>query len=83
MRLEFESAFSASLQEAYFQTPCPMSTAAMLQLKQQLSRITEKERQEIAAFLHRLKQDSPAWKAEMTRRMSKMDAGEKYQLQRR
>lgn len=60
-----------------------MSTAAMLQLKQQLSRITEKERQEVAAFLHRLKQDSPAWKAEMTRRMSKMDAGEKYQLQRR
>lgn len=57
-----------------------MSTIAMLQLKQQLSKMSEKQRQEIAAFLHRLKQDSPAWKKEMSRRMAEMDAGKKFKL---
>lgn len=57
-----------------------MSATAMLQLKQQLSRITEKERQEITAFLHRLKQESPAYQKEMTRRMAEMDAGKKFRL---
>lgn len=60
-----------------------MSTMDMLQLKQQLSRITEKERQEISAFLHRLRQQSPAWQKEMTRRMTEMDAGKKYRLPRK
>jgi hypothetical protein len=55
-----------------------MSTMAMLQLKQQLSSISEKERQEISAFLHRLRQQSPAWQQEMTRRMTEMDAGKKF-----
>lgn len=32
-----------------------MNAAAMLQLKQQLSQISEKERQEVSAFIHRLK----------------------------
>ena len=57
-----------------------MSATAMLQLKQQLSQITEKERQEIAAYLHRLKQESPAYQKEMTRRMSEMDKGKKFRL---
>ncbi len=52
----------------------------MLQLKQQLSRISEKERQEIAAFLHRLKQQSPIWQKEMNRRMAEMDGGKKFRL---
>lgn len=60
-----------------------MSTIAMLQLKQQLSRISEKERQEIAAFLHRLRQQSPVWQKEMTRRMAEMDAGKKFRLPRK
>jgi hypothetical protein len=60
-----------------------MSTMAMLQLKQQLSRITEKERQEISAFLHRLRQQSPVWQKEMTRRMAEMDAGKKFRLPRK
>jgi hypothetical protein len=60
-----------------------MSTMAMLQLKQQLSRISEKERQEISAFLHRLRQQSPAWQKEMTRRMTEMDAGKKFRLPRK
>jgi dsDNA-specific endonuclease/ATPase MutS2 len=57
-----------------------MSTTAMLQLKQDLTKLTEKERQEISAFLHRLKQETTSWKKEMTRRMSEMDAGKKYRL---
>jgi hypothetical protein len=59
-----------------------MSAIAMLQLKQQLSRLSEKERQEAAAFLHRLKQESPAWQKEMSRRMAEMDAGQKIRLPR-
>ena len=59
---------------------CVMSTIAMLQMKQQLSKMSEKQRQEISAFLHRLKQDSPAWKKEMSRRMAEMDAGKKFKL---
>ena len=51
-----------------------MSAAAMLQLKQQLSRLSDKERQEVSAFLHHLKQDTPAWQKEMARRMAEMDA---------
>ena len=57
-----------------------MSTISMLQLKQQLSRISEKERQEIAAFLHRLKQQSPIWQKEMSQRMAEMDGGKKFRL---
>lgn len=57
-----------------------MSATGMLQLKQQLSRLSEKQRQEVAAFLHRLKQDSPAWQKEMSRRMAEMDAGKKFRL---
>ncbi|HBJ85515.1 MAG TPA: hypothetical protein DDZ88_16880 [Verrucomicrobiales bacterium] len=57
-----------------------MNTAAMLQLKQQLVRLSVKQRQEVAAFLHRLKQETPAWRREMSRRMTKMDAGQKFRL---
>lgn len=57
-----------------------MNTEAMLQLKQQLVSMSAKQRQEVSAFLHRLKQDSPAWKKEMSRRMEEMDAGKKFHL---
>ncbi len=60
-----------------------MSAIAMLQLKQQLSQITERERQEISAYLHRLKQQTPAWQKEMTRHMAEMDAGKKFRLPRK
>ncbi len=54
-----------------------MTAIEMLRLKQQLARISYKERLEVVAFLHRLKQDSPAWQKEMSKRMSEMDAGKK------
>lgn len=57
-----------------------MSTTALLQMKQQLSVMPEKQRQEIAAYIHRLKQNSPAWQKEMGRRMKDMDAGKKFKL---
>jgi hypothetical protein len=52
----------------------------MLQLKQQISRLSDKERLEVSAFLHRLKQNSPAWQKEMARRMAEMDAGKKFHI---
>lgn len=54
----------------------------MLQLKQQLVKMSIKQRQEVSAFLHRLKQESPAWKKEMSRRVAEMDAGKKFHLRR-
>ena len=49
-------------------------------MKQQLSVMPEKQRQDIAAYIHRLKQNSPAWQKEMGRRMKDMDAGKKFKL---
>lgn len=57
-----------------------MSATGLLQLKQQLSKLTEKERVEISAYLHRMKQETPAWQKEMSRRMTEMDAGKKMRL---
>lgn len=57
-----------------------MSAAALLRLKQQLSKLTEKERQEVPSFLHRMKQETPAWRKEMDRRMAEMDAGKKIRI---
>jgi len=57
-----------------------MTATAMLDLKQRLGRLSEKERREMAAYLLRLKQESPAWKNEMSRRMREMDKGRKVRL---
>jgi hypothetical protein len=57
-----------------------MTAVEMLRLRQQLVRISSKERQEVVAFLHRLKQNTPAWQKEMNRRMSEMDAGKTFKI---
>jgi hypothetical protein len=57
-----------------------MTATAMLDLKQRLGRLSEKERREMAAYLLRLKQETPAWKKEMSRRMREMDQGRKVRL---
>lgn len=57
-----------------------MNASSMLRLKQQLAQISEKERQEVSAFIHRLKQESPGWQKEMSKRMTEMDAGKKFSL---
>lgn len=53
----------------------------MLELKQQVSRLSERERRELHAYLIRLRHEKPEW-----RRMKAMDQGKKLtaaQLQQR
>lgn len=57
-----------------------MSGVAMLQLKQDLTKLSQREREEISVFLLRLKQQTAGWKKEMTRLMTEMDAGKKFRL---
>ena len=60
-----------------------MTAASLLHLKQEISKLSERERVEIAAYLHRLKQRTPAWKKEMARRLEEMDRGVKFRLSSR
>ena len=60
-----------------------MTATSFLQLKQQISKLSERERVEIAAHLHRLKQQTPAWKKEMTKRIEEMERGVKVKLSSR
>ncbi len=57
-----------------------MSGVAMLQLKQDLTKLSQREREEISVFLLRLKQQTAGWKKEMTRLMTEMDSGKKFRL---
>ncbi len=57
-----------------------MTAAAVLDLKQQLCKLSPAERQRISAYLLRLKHETPAWKKELGRRMRSMDAGKKTKL---
>ena len=57
-----------------------MTATAMLDLKQRLARLTEEERRAAAAYLLRLKHESPAGRKETSRVMREMDAGRKTRL---
>lgn len=57
-----------------------MTATAMLDLKQRLARLTEAERRAAAAYLLRLKHESPAGRRETSRIMREMDAGKKTRL---
>jgi hypothetical protein len=57
-----------------------MTALAMLDLKQRLARLTESERQAAAAYLLRLKHESPAGRRETSSLMREMDAGKKTRL---
>ena len=52
----------------------------MLQLKQEISKLTRKERIELNAYLIRLRHETPEWRKTVSRRMSEMDAGKKISL---
>ncbi|MCC5807923.1 MAG: hypothetical protein JJU00_16470 [Opitutales bacterium] len=54
-----------------------MSSAKLLGLKQELTKLSEQERREVSAFLIRLGQESAEWKEETARRLRSMEAGEK------
>ena len=45
----------------------------MLDLKQRLSKLSEKDRQTVAAYLQRLRDESPAGRREMAQVMKEMD----------
>lgn len=55
-----------------------MSGVAMLQLKQDLTKVSQREREEISVFLLRLKQQTSGWKKEMTRSMAETLRGEEF-----
>jgi len=57
-----------------------MTAANFLSIQEKLPELTESQRVAMSAALHRMKQNSPAWKREMARRMDHMDAGKKFPL---
>jgi hypothetical protein len=52
----------------------------MLELKQEISRLTKHQRRELNAYLIRLRHETPEWKRMISRRMREMDAGKKVTL---
>ena len=52
----------------------------LLQLKQEISRLSLRERRELNAYLIRLRHERPEWKRMISRRMRAMDAGRKLSL---
>lgn len=48
---------------------------SILQVKQTLSRMSQRERQEIQLYLLRLKRETPAWKRATAKKIREMQAG--------
>jgi hypothetical protein len=48
---------------------------SILQVKQTLSRMSQRERQEVQLYLLRLKRDTPAWKRATAKKIREMQAG--------
>ena len=57
-----------------------MSAIAILDLKQRVVKLPEKERQNLSAFLIRIGQDRAGWKQETARRLNAMAAGKKVSV---
>ena len=57
-----------------------MTATALLSLKQQLTKLSERERREIAAFLIRLRHESPEWKRRTAKTIREMQAGKQTSL---
>lgn len=57
-----------------------MTATAFLDLKQRASKLSEKERQDLSAYLIRLGQERPSWKKETARRLNEMAKGKKMKL---
>ncbi len=52
----------------------------LLQLKQEITRLSLRERRELNAYMIRLRHERPEWKKMVSRRMRDMDAGKKISL---
>jgi len=48
---------------------------SILQVKQTLSRMSQRERQEVQLYLLRLKRDTPSWKRATAKKIRDMQAG--------
>jgi hypothetical protein len=52
----------------------------LLQLKQEITRLSLRERRELNAYMIRLRHERPEWKKLVSRRMRDMDAGKKISI---
>lgn len=52
----------------------------LLELKQEVSRLSLRERRELNAYMIRLRHERPEWKKLISRRMREMDAGRKISV---
>jgi hypothetical protein len=52
----------------------------MLELKQQVSRLSTRERRELNAYLIRLRHERPEWRRMIAKRMRDMDQGKKVSV---
>jgi len=53
----------------------------MLELKQEVSRLSIRERRELNASMIRLRHERPEWKPMISKRMRDMDAGKKVSVE--
>jgi hypothetical protein len=53
----------------------------MLELKQQISRLSIRERRELNAYMIRLRHERPEWRRMISKRMREMDAGKKVSIE--
>ena len=55
---------------------CSFPPMSVLELKQELSRMSKRDRQELHAYLIRLKHETPEWKKAAARRVAEMKKGQ-------
>jgi hypothetical protein len=58
-----------------------VAAMTMLQLKQEISRLSARERRELNAYLIRLRHETPTWRKAISKRMREMDAGKKVTVE--
>jgi hypothetical protein len=52
-----------------------MTATAFLSLKQQVAKLSQKERVDLSAYLLRLRQEDSVWKKKTARKITEMQAG--------
>jgi len=57
-----------------------MTATAFLDLKQRASKLSDKERENLSAYLIRLGQERSGWKQETARRLNEMAKGKKMSV---
>jgi len=54
---------------------------SVLEIKQQVSRLSKRDRQDVYAYFARLKHDTPAWKRVAAKRIDAMQAGRRVSME--